>query len=90
MTTPSPDPVLGAVQQLAAQCEPALFLADSVAAAEPPAWLRDAGKPVLYGGHIAFTAAYFLGLYTVLYVARAHKRFTLQVCSCSRCCPNLR
>ena len=68
------------MQTLAAQCEPVLYLADTVADSAAPRWLTDARLPVLIGGRIAFSLAFFLGLYTVLYVAAAYKRFAKQVC----------
>lgn len=45
-----------------------------------PPWLANARVPVLVGGNIGFTVAYFIGLYTIFHVAQAYKKLELKVC----------
>lgn len=52
---------------------------DIVGSQTSPQWLEESEGPIRTGGRIAFTLAYFLGLFTVLYIARAYKSFTRKV-----------
>lgn len=47
--------------------------------AENPQWLLDSHDPIRIGGYLGFILAYVLGLYTILHVAGAYKRFVLKV-----------
>ena len=44
-----------------------------------PEWLSRAHVPIMVGGHIGFSVAYLVGLYTIFYVARSYKRLELKV-----------
>jgi hypothetical protein len=46
---------------------------------EHPPWLANAKVPVLVGGNIGFTVAYFIALYTIYHVAKAYKKLELKV-----------
>lgn len=52
-----------------------------------PEWLENSRVPLLIGGEVGFSLAYLLGLYTIMHVAAAYKRFSRQVreTACSGC-----
>jgi hypothetical protein len=74
----------GGCVQLVQQCAALTQLeqAQSAQRRHPP-WLAEARMPVLVGGHIGFTLAYFIGIFTIYYVTKAYKKLELKVCCCS-------
>ena len=67
------------MQQMKAQCLPALQVQSLIDQQQTPEWVANSETPIRLGGRIAFVLAWLLSLYTVLYVARAYKQFTLKV-----------
>lgn len=75
------------MQEKALQCRFATAAWGIYDSGENPQWVLDAETPVKVGGKVGFLLAYLLGIYTILHIARAYKRFILSVRSLSSWLP---
>jgi hypothetical protein len=67
------------MQALQPECIAASAIQSVFGGPTNPQWVLEAYDPIRIGGNLGFALAYLLGIYTILHVASAYKRFVKQV-----------
>jgi hypothetical protein len=76
------------MQALQAECIAASAIQSVFGRSENPRWVLESYDPIRIGGTLGFVLAYILGLYTLLHVAGAYKRFAKEVSPSFMLMPN--